>query len=76
MNSVLYSVAGNYEQDSALQQPVLPSLSKLFSLGSMDSSSSDYHFLKTYLVRERNRLADTLDRSARLMSDTAEIVKS
>ena len=76
MNSVLYSVAGNYEQDSALQQPVLPSLSKLSSLGSMDSSSSDYHFLKTYLVRERNRLTDTLDRSARLMSDTAEIVKS
>ena len=74
LNTVLYSMEGNYEQDPALQTPVLPGLSQLSSLQSMDSASSEYHFLRTYLVRERNRVVDALDRAGRLISDTADIL--
>jgi hypothetical protein len=74
LNTVLYSMEGNYEQDPALQKPVLPGLSQLSSLQSMDSTSSDYHFLRTYLVRERNRVVDALDRAGRLIGDAADIL--
>lgn len=73
VNSALYSVAGNYEQDPALQKPVLPGLSRLLDLQGVDSGSSDYHFLHTYLVRERNRVADSLNRAAQLLEDTTII---
>jgi N-acetylated-alpha-linked acidic dipeptidase len=75
VNSVLYSVAGNYEQDPALQKPVLPGLSQLAALQDLDPASSDYHFLHTYLVRERNRLVDALNRASRSLEDTATLVK-
>ena len=74
VNSVLYSMAGNYDQDPALQKPVLPGLSRLADLQGMDTASSDYHFLRTYLVRERNRVTDSLHRASQLLEDTTVIV--
>ncbi len=74
VNNVLYAVEGLHAQDPALQKPVLPGLSRLADLQHLRPGSSDYHFLHTALIRERNRLVDALQRGARLLDDTAIIV--
>ncbi len=53
---VTYTKAGPYEVDLALGSPVLPGLTSVADLGAMDPASSDAGFLRTRLVRERNRV--------------------
>ena len=60
VNPVLFTVNGPYDMDPALQMGVLPGLSAIPQLASLDSESSDYRFLKTKLVRQRNRVEDAL----------------
>jgi hypothetical protein len=50
--------------DPALQMPVLPGLAPAQKLPAMDPSSDDYHFLRTQLVRQRNRVYDALRQAA------------
>jgi len=64
LSPVLYTVAGDYEQDPALQTPMLPGLQPVRKLSSLDPSGDDYGFLRTRLVRERNRTEDALKRAA------------
>ncbi len=63
INPILYTVAGDYEQDPALQVPMLPGLDAVRKLARLDPAGSDYRFLRTRLVRERNRTEDALYRA-------------
>ncbi len=53
---VNYTKAGPYEVDLALGGPVLPGLAPVADLGEMDQASDHARFLRTRLVRERNRV--------------------
>jgi N-acetylated-alpha-linked acidic dipeptidase len=60
VNPALFTVNGPYEMDPALQMSVLPGLAPAQKLPTMDPSGNDYHFLRTQLVRQRNRVYDAL----------------
>jgi hypothetical protein len=53
---VNYTAAGPFEVDPALDQPALPGLTSLATLATLEPGSDAYHFLRTQLVRERNRV--------------------
>lgn len=66
VNPVLFTVYGPYEMDPALQLPVLPGLAPVSKLAGLDPTSDDYHFLRTALVRQRNRVVDALAQATEL----------
>jgi len=61
LNPALYTVSGAYDQDPALQVPLLPGLSRAAALRDLDPASDAAGFLATRLVRERNRIVDALE---------------
>ncbi len=61
LNPALYTASGAYDQDPALQVPLLPGLSRAAILAALDPASDDARFLHTRLVRERNRIVDALE---------------
>jgi len=61
LNPALYTMSGAYDQDPALQVPLLPGLSRSAALRAMDPASDAARFLTTRLVRERNRVVDALE---------------
>jgi N-acetylated-alpha-linked acidic dipeptidase len=72
INPVLFTINGPYEMDPALQLPVLPGLAPAKELANLDPKSNDYQFLKTQLVRQRNRVCDALDQATELATDLAK----
>ncbi len=66
LNPVLFTIAGPYDFDPALQLPVLPGIARAAELATLDPSTSEYRFLRTWLVRQRNRVADTLRQATRI----------
>ncbi len=71
VNPALYSLVGPYEMDPALQLPVLPGLAPVARLARMDRKSNEYQFLRSELVRQRNRVQDALLNGVRLAEDLA-----
>lgn len=71
VNAALFTIDGPYEMDPALQLPVLPALAPVRELAVLDPGSDDYHFLRTQLVRQRNRVEDLL----RTATEVAEAVR-
>lgn len=63
LNPVLFTIARPYDVNPALQMPVLPGLAQVAELAALDPVSSEYRFPRTWLVRQRNRIADTLRRT-------------
>lgn len=63
LNPVLYTVSGDFDQDPALQLPMLPGLRRAQELPELDPAGDEYRFLMTRLVRERNRVNDCLRRA-------------
>jgi N-acetylated-alpha-linked acidic dipeptidase len=61
---VNYTQSGEFEHDPATYQPVLPSLAEVRKLARMDPETDAYKFLKTKLVRSRNKVYAALDRAA------------
>jgi len=57
---VNYTLAGPFEVDLALENPILPGLAPVADLAAMDPASNDAGFLRTRLVRERNRVQHAL----------------
>lgn len=53
---VNYTRKGPFDHDLALSTRSLPGLSEAANLANLDPSQDDYFFLKTKLVRERNRV--------------------
>lgn len=70
LNPVLFSIAGPYEFDPALQMPVLPGLARTAELPSL--VGDDRGFLKTEMVRQRNRIADSLQTAVELIDDAIQ----
>ena len=66
VNPVLFTVNGPYDMDPALQMGMLPGLAQLRELVRLDPSSSAYQFLRTKLVRQRNRIEDALVEATRI----------
>ncbi len=60
LNPVLYTVEGPYDHDPALQAPMLPGLQAVRRLVALTPDSDECGFLRTRLVRERNRVSDAL----------------
>jgi hypothetical protein len=60
VNPPLYTIAGPYDMDPALQQPLLPGLAPARMLPTLDQASDAYHVLLTELRRQRNRLEEAL----------------
>ncbi len=60
LNAALYTISGDYDQDPALQVPLLPGLSRAASLPGLDRAGDEARFLTTRLLRERNRIVDAL----------------
>lgn len=60
VNAALFTVNGPYEMDPALQMPVLPGLAEAQKLGQLQPDTNEYGFLRTKLVRQRNRVHDAL----------------
>ena len=61
LNATLYTESGRFDQDAAAPLPVLPGLSRARQLVKLDSASDEYGFLLTRVIRERNRVAATLE---------------
>jgi len=53
---VNYTRTGPFEHDLALRTDPLPGLSDAAKLGTLNQSSDDFYFLRTKLIRERNRV--------------------
>ncbi|MEA2593911.1 MAG: N-acetylated-alpha-linked acidic dipeptidase [Thermomicrobiales bacterium] len=64
---VNYTRSGPFEHDLALRSDPLPGLSDAAHLGSLDRSSDDFFFLRTKLMRERNRVEHALRSALRLV---------
>jgi len=60
---VTYQASGPYHQDPALPVPTIPGLAALDALAELPRDGDLYAFTRTHLVKERNRLADHLDRA-------------
>lgn len=67
LDPALYTSAGPYEVDPALQLPLLPGLAPLRELVTLDTASDDYRFLLTALRRQHNRIHDALIQATRLI---------
>jgi N-acetylated-alpha-linked acidic dipeptidase len=65
LNPVLYTVSGRYHPDDAYPMEFIPGLSRAKKLSSMDVDARG--FAVTYLVRERTRLVDALNRASDLL---------
>jgi hypothetical protein len=61
LNVTLYTESGRFDQDAAAPLPVLPGLDRARQLAKLDPASDEYGFLLTRVIRERNRVAATLD---------------
>ncbi len=61
LNATLYTESGRFDQDPAAPLPVLPGLDRARQLNKLDPGGDEYGFLLTRVIRERNRVAATLD---------------
>lgn len=75
LTHALSTVSGRYDQDtyglSALEHAV-PGLHDAEQLASLESDSEEYHLLWTRAIRQRNRVADALRESIKLISHVSE----
>ncbi|MDQ6907974.1 MAG: M28 family peptidase [Chloroflexota bacterium] len=65
---VNYTLAGPFEIDLALENPILPGLAPVVTLAELDPASNDAGFLRTKLVRERNRVQHALATARRAIA--------
>ncbi|MCX8189185.1 MAG: M28 family peptidase [Nitrososphaeria archaeon] len=70
LNPTLFTFKGRYEQDYAVDEPYIPGLSKIIELEKLDENNA--LFLITTLIRERNRVSDTLDDAIKLVEETLD----
>jgi hypothetical protein len=63
LNPVLYTEAGEFDQDPAIQLPMLPGLRRAKNLTEHERGTSERLFLETALMRQRNRVNYALRRA-------------
>jgi len=71
----LFTRTGRYDQDPAIQGPLLPSLRDVAKLASGKLTADERGFLLTHLVRERNRTSDALNQALLLVRDCLAEIK-
>jgi hypothetical protein len=71
VNPALFTVNGPYDADPALQMPVLPGLAPVRELAALEPGTDAYGFLRTKLVRQRNRIHDALLQAVALAESLA-----
>jgi hypothetical protein len=64
---VNYTRSGPFEHDLALGSQALPGLADAATLGRLDPHSDDFRFLRTRLLRERNRIEHALCSALRVV---------
>lgn len=69
INPALYTIAGPFEFDPALQLPILPGLSPVKKLATLEFESDDYFFLQTSMIRQRNRIEAALLEASELIEN-------
>lgn len=69
VNPALFTIAGPYEMDPALQLPILPGLAPVRELATLDPASSEYRFLWTQLLRQRNRIIGALREATQIIEE-------
>jgi hypothetical protein len=67
-----YTRSGPFEHDLALSTPPLPGLAESELLGRLDPDGDELRFLRTRLVRERNRIEHALRAALRLVRLTRQ----
>ena len=67
INPVLFTTSGKFKQDPAISFPFLPGLQPATSLPRFPSDSDEQRFLKTGLIRERNRVVHALHHAINLL---------
>jgi hypothetical protein len=72
VNPALFTIDGPYEMDPALQLPVLPGLRQVAELAKLQPGTNEYGFLRTKLVRQRNRVHDALLQATELAESLAK----
>lgn len=60
LNPVLYTIAGKFDHPPAVPTPLLPVLQPVSQLAALDPDSDEFRFLRTQLVRDRNRVSHAL----------------
>jgi len=63
LNPVLYTEAGEFDQDPAIQLPMLPGLRRAKNLPEHEPGTRERLFLDTALTRQRNRVNHALQRA-------------
>ncbi|MDQ3541835.1 MAG: M28 family metallopeptidase [Chloroflexota bacterium] len=66
-----YTQTGQFGQDLAIPTTPVPGLQAAATLSSMNPESDDYHFLRTKLIRERNRLLHGLVQATRTVESAS-----
>ena len=66
---LLYTEAGPYEHDPAVAVPHLPGLDPARRLARLDPASDGYKFLRTRLIRQRNRFIQEMRRAATVLEE-------
>ena len=66
LNPVLYTCAGPYNHDPAVQYPLFPCLRDAARLAAIEATSDEAGFMRTRLLRESNRVNQALDRAVML----------
>jgi hypothetical protein len=67
LQPVFCTESGRFEQDPAIRIPPIPGLQPIRELAAMDQGGDDARFLKTGLVRQRNKVSHALSQAIKLM---------
>lgn len=76
LNPILYSKAGKFEQDPAASMTLLPGLQLAARLSSLQPESNEFRFLKTQLVRERNRVVYAFYEAITLLTEKTHQIEA
>jgi hypothetical protein len=68
---ITYTAAGRFDHDPAWGFPHLPTLSDAQQLVRLDPASDDYHFSRTQLARNRNKVNFVLREAISVLADLA-----
>lgn len=68
LQPVFCTGSGRFEQDPAIRIPPIPGLQPIRELAAMDQNSDEARFLKTGLVRQRNKVSHALSQAIKLIN--------
>ncbi|MFX1535157.1 MAG: M28 family peptidase [Promethearchaeota archaeon] len=72
LNPVLHTEFGKYDQDPAVMFRQIPLLQQVLELKTLNPSSSEFRFLKTHLIRQRNQVVHTLNTALITIKNTID----